>query len=59
MVHMMEGTNEALAEKQKYVVYCHGGSRAAVAALVLSQNQYDVVSLQGGLRDWEFELATV
>lgn len=48
-----------LDKKQKYVVYCHGGSRAAVAALVLTQNQYDVVSLQGGLRDWEYEVATV
>lgn len=48
-----------LDKKEKYVVYCHGGSRAAVAALVLTQNQYDVVSLQGGLRDWEYEVATV
>lgn len=48
-----------LDKKEKYVVYCHGGSRAAVAALVLTQNQYDVVSLLGGLRDWEFETVTV
>ena len=48
-----------LDKKLKYVVYCHGGSRAAVAALVLTQNQLDVVCLEGGLRDWEFELATV
>jgi rhodanese-related sulfurtransferase len=48
-----------LDKKRKYVVYCHGGSRAAVAALVLTQNQYDVVSLDGGLRDWEYELATI
>ena len=48
-----------LDKKLKYVVYCHGGSRAAVAALVLTQNQFDVVCLEGGLRDWEFELATV
>jgi CRP-like cAMP-binding protein len=50
---------QELDKKKKYLVYCHSGSRSAVAALVLSQNQYDVVALAGGLRDWEFELATV
>lgn len=45
---------QELDKSKKYVVYCHSGSRSAVATLVLSQNQFDVVSLEGGLRDWEF-----
>ncbi|TNF33520.1 MAG: cyclic nucleotide-binding domain-containing protein, partial [Gammaproteobacteria bacterium] len=47
-----------LDKSKKYIAYCHSGSRSAVATLVLAQNQYDVVSLHGGLRDWEHELAT-
>lgn len=48
-----------LDKSKRYVVYCHGGSRSAVATLVLTQNQFDVVSLEGGVRDWEHELASV
>ena len=48
-----------LDKSKKYIAYCHSGSRSAVATLVLSQNQFDVVSLQGGLRDWEGELESV
>ncbi len=45
-----------LDKSKRYVVYCHGGSRSAVATLVLAQNQFDVVSLDGGVRDWEHPL---
>jgi rhodanese-related sulfurtransferase len=38
-----------------YIVYCHSGSRSAVAALKLSQNNFDVVSVEGGIRDWPFD----
>lgn len=47
-----------LDKSKSYVVYCHGGSRSAVATLVLAQNQFDVVSLEGGVRDWEHPLET-
>jgi len=50
---------DELDKSKRYVVYCHGGSRSAVATLVLTQNQFDVVSLEGGVRDWEHELASV
>ena len=50
---------DELDKSKKYIVYCHSGSRSAVATLVLSQNQFDVVSLEGGLRDWEYELESV
>jgi rhodanese-related sulfurtransferase len=44
---------------KKYIVYCHGGSRSAVATLVLAQNQFDVLSLEGGIRSWPFETASI
>ena len=50
---------DELDKNQKYVVYCHGGGRSAVATLVLSQHQFDVVSLDGGIRDWEYETEDV
>lgn len=43
----------------KYIVYCHGGARSAVAALIMAQNQVDVVSLEGGIRNWPFETQSV
>ncbi len=46
---------EELDKSKKYVVYCHGGGRSAVATLVLSQHEFDVVSLEGGIRDWTYE----
>lgn len=46
---------DELDKDQRYIVYCHGGARSAVAALILTQNQFDVVSLEGGIRDWPFE----
>lgn len=48
-----------LDKSKKYIVYCHGGSRSAIATLVLTQNQYDVVSLEGGIRSWPFETTSV
>jgi len=50
---------DELDKDKKYITYCHGGSRSAVATLVLTQNQFDVMSLDGGLRDWEFETDSV
>ena len=31
------------------------GITLGVAALVMAQNEFDVLSLEGGLRDWEYE----
>lgn len=44
---------------QRYIVYCHGGSRSAVACMKLSQNNFDVLSLEGGIRDWPFETESI
>ena len=43
----------------RYIVYCHAGSRSAVAAMKLSQNNLDVLTLEGGIRDWPFETESV
>jgi len=50
---------EELDKSKKYISYCHAGSRSAVATLVLAQNQFDVMSLEGGMRDWEYEVESV
>lgn len=50
---------DELDKNQRYIVYCHAGGRSAVATLILNQNQFDVVSLEGGIRDWPFETTSV
>jgi rhodanese-related sulfurtransferase len=39
-----------------YVIYCHSGRRSAVAAMILRQHKLNAVSLNGGIRDWPFEV---
>ena len=46
---------DELNREDRYVIYCHSGNRSAVAALFLTENHFDVVSLEGGIRDWPFE----
>lgn len=50
---------DELDRNQRYIVYCHAGGRSAVATLILNQNQFDVVSLEGGIRDWPFDTTSV
>ncbi len=50
---------DELNKDSKYIVYCHGGARSAVATLILTQNQMEVVSLEGGIRDWPFDTQSV
>ncbi len=45
-----------LNEEQPYIIYCHSGPRSAVAALILSDNKFEALSLQGGIRDWPYEI---
>jgi rhodanese-related sulfurtransferase len=40
----------------RYVTYCRSGKRSAVAAFLLNQREFDVVSMRGGLLNWPFEL---
>lgn len=43
---------ERLRPEQPYVLVCRSGKRSAVAALLLSQRGYRVVSMQGGMNAW-------
>ncbi len=58
-LHELRNRMDELDKSKKYIVYCHGGSRSAVATLVLAQNQFDVLSLEGGIRSWPFETASI
>lgn len=49
--------NQKIAEldpTQRYMAYCHAGNRSAVGAMKLSQHNFDVLSHEGGIRDWPF-----
>jgi rhodanese-related sulfurtransferase len=46
---------DELDKNQRYIIYCHAGRRSAVVPLMLAQNQFDVVSLDGGIREWPFQ----
>lgn len=42
--------------KQPYIVYCHSGPRSAVAALLLNRHNIEALSLEGGIRDWPYDI---
>jgi rhodanese-related sulfurtransferase len=44
-----------LDKSQRYIVYCHSGNRSVIAALKLAQEGIEVLSLEGGIRDWPYE----
>ena len=44
-----------LDQSRPYIIYCHAGPRSTVAALILQENNYEAMSLEGGIRDWPFE----
>jgi len=45
-----------LNQKQPYILYCHSGPRSAVATLMLQQHGFEALSLEGGIRDWPYEI---
>lgn len=44
--------DDRLQANQSYVLVCRSGKRSAVAALLLSQRGYRVISMQGGMNAW-------
>jgi rhodanese-related sulfurtransferase len=44
---------ERLGSEQQIVVYCHGGSRSAMAAEALRSAGFDASSLEGGIDAWD------
>lgn len=57
-LHELRRRVTELDPSRPYLVYCKGGSRSAVATLLLRQRGFDAVSIDGGLRDWPFEIVT-
>ncbi len=55
----LDELNQRLGEldnKQPYIVYCHSGPRSTVAALILNEQGFEALSLEGGIRDWPYEV---
>lgn len=44
---------DALDTEGKYIAVCHSGKRSAVAAFLLKQRGYDVVSMKDGMLSWQ------
>ncbi len=45
-----------LDKDRPYIIYCHSGPRSTVAALILHQNGFEAMSLDGGIRDWPYDV---
>jgi len=45
-----------LNKKQPYILYCHSGPRSAVASLILHENNFETLLLEGGIRDWPYDI---
>jgi rhodanese-related sulfurtransferase len=55
LLELRERVNE-LDRGTDYVVYCHSGRRSCVGAMILSEHKLNAVSLNGGIRDWPYEV---
>jgi rhodanese-related sulfurtransferase len=55
LLELRERVHE-LKKDTDYVVYCHSGRRSCVAAMILRQHKLHAVSLNGGIRDWPYEV---
>ncbi len=55
LIELRERIHE-LNPKSKYIIYCRSANRSKVAAMILSQNNFeDVVDLEGGIKKWPYE----
>ena len=55
LLELRERVSE-LDPDRDYVVYCHSGKRSCVGAMILSEHKLRAVSLNGGIRDWPYEI---
>jgi len=46
---------ENLAKDKQYVIHCRSGKRSRVAALLMSEQGFDAVSMRGGIIQWPYE----
>ena len=52
---LRQRADELLDRRGKYIAICRSGKRSAVAAFLLKQRGFDVVSMQGGMNGWDGE----
>jgi rhodanese-related sulfurtransferase len=55
LLELRERVGELEADTE-YVVYCHSGKRSCVGAMILSEHKLQAVSMNGGIRDWPYEV---
>jgi len=55
LLELRERVSELEPDKD-YVVYCHSGRRSCVGAMILTEHKLRAVSLNGGIRDWPYEI---
>lgn len=55
LLELRERVGELETDKE-YVVYCHSGKRSCVGAMILTEHKLRAVSLNGGIRDWPYEI---
>ena len=55
LLELRERVDELESDKD-YVVYCHSGKRSCVGAMILSEHKLNAVSLNGGIRDWPYDI---
>jgi SulP family sulfate permease len=42
--------------EENYIVYCRSGSRSMAASFLLRERNINAMSLQGGIKDWPYEI---
>lgn len=45
-----------LDPNRPYIVYDHSGPRSAIAALILNRHKIEALSLEGGIREWPYDI---
>jgi len=57
LAKLSEKLNE-LNKDRPYIVYCHSGPMSAIASLILKEYGLEAYTLEGGIRDWPYEVKT-
>ncbi len=57
LAKLSEQLNE-LDKNRPYIIYCHSGPMSAIASLMLNENNLEAYSLEGGIRDWPYDVET-
>ena len=58
-LHELRDRYAELDSDKKYITYCRSGKRSAVAALILKQRKFNVVSMRGGINQWPYDTSSM